>query len=66
MKKFIPFAIFCFISLALFTGLSLNPGNIPSELINDPIPEFSLPIVGGESLGSVSYTHLTLPTIYSV
>ena len=51
MKKFIPFAIFCFISLALFTGLSLNPGNIPSELINDPIPEFSLPIVGGESLG---------------
>lgn len=40
--------IFCVISAALFIGLSLNPGNIPSELINDPIPEFSLPVVGGE------------------
>jgi|TARA_R110002096_G_scaffold436096_2_gene667423 cytochrome c biogenesis protein CcmG, thiol:disulfide interchange protein DsbE len=48
MNKFIPFAIFCAISLALFVGLSLNPGNIPSELINDPVPEFSLPVVGGE------------------
>jgi len=50
MNKFIPFAIFCVIALALFVGLSLNPGNIPSELINDPVPEFSLPVVGGEEV----------------
>lgn len=43
--------IFCVISLALFIGLGLNPGNIPSELINDPVPEFSLPVVGGEAPG---------------
>jgi len=51
MNKFIPLMIFCVISLALFIGLGLNPGNIPSELINDPVPEFSLPVVGGEAPG---------------
>jgi len=48
MNRFIPFAIFCVIAIALYAGLSLNPGNLPSELINDPIPEFALSVVGGE------------------
>lgn len=43
--------VFCVIALALFTGLYLNPSNIPSELINDSVPEFSLPVVGGEDPG---------------
>ncbi|MBT7582509.1 MAG: DsbE family thiol:disulfide interchange protein, partial [Kordiimonadaceae bacterium] len=47
MNKFIPFMIFCVISGALYIGLNLNPGNIPSALINDPVPQFSLPVVGG-------------------
>ncbi len=51
LNMFIPFAIFCLLSAALFVGLNLNPGNIPSALINDPVPEFSLPIVGGEEIG---------------
>ncbi|MBT5186050.1 MAG: DsbE family thiol:disulfide interchange protein [Kordiimonadaceae bacterium] len=51
IKKFIPFLIFCVISLALYVGLNLNPGIIPSALINKPIPEFSLPVVGGEEVG---------------
>ena len=51
IKALFPFLIFCVISLALYIGLNLNPSNIPSALINDPIPEFSLPIVGGEAPG---------------
>lgn len=51
MNKFIPFVVFCVISSALYFGLSLNPANIPSELINDPVPEFVLPAVGGELPG---------------
>ena len=50
MNKFIPLAIFCVISFALYVGLSLNPSNIPSELINEPMPEFSLSVVGGEEV----------------
>ena len=51
MNKFIPFVIFCVISAALYWGLSLNPANIPSEFINDPVPEFDLPMVGKELPG---------------
>ncbi|HPF47052.1 MAG: DsbE family thiol:disulfide interchange protein [Alphaproteobacteria bacterium] len=51
MNKFIPLAIFCAIAIALYVGLSLNPSNIPSVLINDPVPEFALPAVGGEEGG---------------
>jgi cytochrome c biogenesis protein CcmG, thiol:disulfide interchange protein DsbE len=54
LKTFIPFAIFCVISLALFVGLTLNPSKIPSELINEPIPEFAMPKVGIEELGFTS------------
>lgn len=57
MNRFIPFIIFCAISLALLVGLNLNPADIPSELINDPVPEFSLPVVGGEEV-SFSSTDL--------
>lgn len=51
LKAFFPFLIFCAISIALYVGLSLDPGEIPSEFIGDPIPEFSLPVVGGEEVG---------------
>lgn len=54
MKKFIPLLIFCVISASLYAGLYLNPGNIPSALINDPVPQFSLPVVGGEEVGFTS------------
>ncbi len=59
MNKFIPFAIFCAISLALYVGLSLNPSNIPSELINDPVPEFALTEVGSDT---ASFSSETLAT----
>ncbi|MDG1995001.1 MAG: DsbE family thiol:disulfide interchange protein [Emcibacteraceae bacterium] len=51
LKTFIPLLIFCAIALSLFVGLRLNPGKIPSELINAPIPEFAMPKVGIEEPG---------------
>ena len=51
MNKFVPFAIFCAVSVALYVGLSLNPSEIPSEFIDDPVPEFSLPEVGSDDPG---------------
>ncbi len=57
LNKFIPFFIFCGIAIALYVGLSLNPSKIPSELIDDPMPEFSLNEPGGETL---SYSSVDL------
>jgi len=50
LNRYIPLAIFCVLSIALFVGLNLNPANIPSALISEPVPEFSLPVVGGEEI----------------
>lgn len=50
-KTFIPFAIFCVISVALYVGLSLNPSKLPSVFIDEPMPALSLPVVGGEEIG---------------
>lgn len=54
VNRFIPFLIFCVISAALLIGLFLNPSKIPSVLINEPVPEFSLPVVGGEEVSFTS------------
>ena len=58
LNRFIPLMIFCVLSFALYVGLNLNPSDIPSALINDSIPEFDLPVVGGEeaSFSSVDLT----------
>lgn len=43
LSALIPLGIFAAIAIALFVGLSLNPRDIPSALIDKPVPEFSLP-----------------------
>lgn len=43
LSALIPLGIFVAILVALFVGLSLNPKDIPSALIDKPVPEFSLP-----------------------
>lgn len=43
LSALIPLGIFAAIAVALFVGLSLNPRDIPSALIDKPVPEFSLP-----------------------
>ena len=51
LNKFMPFILFALLSVALAVGLNLNPGNIPSALIDQQIPDFSLPEIGSEEVG---------------
>ncbi|MCF6249833.1 MAG: DsbE family thiol:disulfide interchange protein [Methylococcaceae bacterium] len=43
VKFLIPLALFVVMAVFLTMGLSLNPRDIPSPLIDKPAPEFSLP-----------------------
>ncbi len=44
----IPVAIFVAIGLFFYRGLALNPNDIPSPLVDKPMPTFSMP-TGGRS-----------------
>lgn len=50
-KRFLPLIIFGGIFLAFLVGLTLNPREIPSALLNKPVPEFSLPALEGAGVG---------------
>lgn len=43
VKRFLPLFIFAGIFVAFMVGLTLNPREVPSALINKAAPEFSLP-----------------------
>lgn len=51
LKFFIPLAAFVVLAISLGVGLTLKPRDIPSALIGDPIPEFSLPGIPGHEDG---------------
>lgn len=40
---FIPLVLFAILALLFWRGLSLDPNNMPSALLNKPVPAFSLP-----------------------
>lgn len=42
-KLFIPFSVFAVMAGLLYIGLSLDPNELPSVLIDKPVPEFALP-----------------------
>ena len=42
LKLFLPLLIFVGLSLFLYRGLSLDPKELPSALIDKPLPEFNL------------------------
>lgn len=42
-RAWLPLVIFAVLAAFLYKGLSLDPRDIPSPLINKPAPEFSLP-----------------------
>lgn len=42
-RYFLPLAIFFGLLAFLYRGLSLNPRDLPSVLINKPVPDFTLP-----------------------
>jgi cytochrome c biogenesis protein CcmG/thiol:disulfide interchange protein DsbE len=50
LKLFAPLLLFVVLALFLFRGLSLDPKEMPSALIDRPLPEFSLPSLGEERL----------------
>ena len=47
-KLFIPLLLFVVLALFLFRGLALDPQELPSALIDQPLPEFSLASLGQE------------------
>ncbi len=47
-KLFLPLLLFGVLALFLFRGLSLDPQELPSALIDKPMPTFSLPALGGD------------------
>jgi cytochrome c biogenesis protein CcmG/thiol:disulfide interchange protein DsbE len=50
-KLFIPLLVFAFMGLFLLRGLQLDPRELPSALIDKPLPQFSLPdLYSGELL----------------
>lgn len=51
LKFFIPLAAFVVLAIALSVGLTLKPQDIPSALIGEPVPEFSLPGIPGHEDG---------------
>lgn len=55
-KFFIPLVLFVGLAMFLFRSLSLDPNAMPSALIDRPLPEFSLPILGTEQ----TITHDTI------
>lgn len=48
LKLFIPLALFTVMAVFLFRGLSLDPRELPSALIDHAFPEFSLSNLSGE------------------
>jgi cytochrome c biogenesis protein CcmG/thiol:disulfide interchange protein DsbE len=51
-KLFLPLIFFAGLSWFLLRGLQLDPQALPSALIDKPLPEFSLPVLGREELAT--------------
>ncbi|MBL4613000.1 MAG: DsbE family thiol:disulfide interchange protein [Emcibacter sp.] len=51
VKRFLPLFVFAGIFVAFLVGLTLNPREVPSALINKAAPEFSLPSLQGTGVG---------------
>lgn len=50
IKLFIPLLLFVALALFLFRGLQLDPTELPSALIDRPLPDFALPALGQDRL----------------
>ena len=51
LRYVLPLGVFIALAVALGTGLTLKPGEIPSVLIDQPVPKFDLPPVSGRDRG---------------
>ncbi|RLQ23013.1 DsbE family thiol:disulfide interchange protein [Seongchinamella sediminis] len=50
LKLFLPLILFVVLALFLMRGLSLDPKELPSALIDRPFPAFTLPALGREEV----------------
>lgn len=48
LKLFLPLFLFAVLALFLLRGLQLDPKELPSALIDQPLPAFNLPSLGGD------------------
>jgi cytochrome c biogenesis protein CcmG/thiol:disulfide interchange protein DsbE len=46
-RYFVPVLVLGVVAVLLYRGLGLNPSKVTSPLLGKPMPEFSLPTVGG-------------------
>jgi cytochrome c biogenesis protein CcmG/thiol:disulfide interchange protein DsbE len=53
-SRFWPLAIFAALAAVLAVGLTLNPRELPSPLLERPVPQFALAPVKGRTLGLAS------------
>lgn len=70
MKKylvFFPLILFLMLVFFLWRGLSINPNKIPSTLINQPAPEFTLPSLDKSKLltNALFRQHVTLLNVWA-
>lgn len=50
LKLFVPLMLFAVLAAFLLRGLDLDPKEMPSALIDQPLPEFSLPALGRDEI----------------
>jgi cytochrome c biogenesis protein CcmG/thiol:disulfide interchange protein DsbE len=50
LKLFLPLFLFALLAILLFRGLFLDPSEMPSALIDRPLPAFRLPALGEDRL----------------
>jgi len=48
LKLFLPLLLFVILALLLWRGLQLDPREMPSALIDQPLPEFRLTVLGDD------------------
>ena len=65
LKLFLPLILFVILALFLFRGLQLDPKELPSALIDRPLPDFELTALGSdEPISRVSVTGT--PALFNV
>jgi cytochrome c biogenesis protein CcmG/thiol:disulfide interchange protein DsbE len=66
LRFILPLILFAGILSLLWRGLSLHPAQIPSPLINKPVPEFSLPTLSDKTLTDKNFKgHVTLLNVWA-
>ena len=66
LKLFIPLVMFVVLSVLLYQGLKKDPNELPSVLIDKPVPAFSLPSLNDESIQLTAETFKGRPYLLNV